>query len=83
LKLVITGGTDATGVPMRPDLPGATRYRIILSGPPGFSPREKGERRRKMVRGKVIPDPRGERRKTALAQLNVAIYYGEGEKRNR
>ncbi|MCE4617305.1 MAG: 30S ribosomal protein S6e [Desulfurococcales archaeon] len=77
LKFVITGGTDATGIPMRSDLPGATRYRLLLSGPPGFLPRERGERRRKMVRGKVIPDPRGERRKTALAQLNVAIYYGD------
>ncbi|MEB3825233.1 MAG: 30S ribosomal protein S6e [Desulfurococcales archaeon] len=74
-RLVITGGTDATGIPMRPDLPGATRKRILLSGPPAFRPKEKGERRRKLVRGKVVPDPRGERRKTALAQLNVKIKY--------
>ncbi len=62
---------------MHPGVPGAGKKRILLSGPPGFHPREKGERRRKLVRGRVIPDPRGERRKTALAQLNVVIDYGE------
>lgn len=81
LKFKIRGGTDATGIPMHPGVPGTGRYKVLLSGPPGFKPREKGERRRKSVRGRVIPDPRGERRKTALAQLNVTVYYGEdGEK---
>ncbi len=76
VRLKIRGGTDASGVPMHPGVPGAGRKRVLLSGPPGFHPREKGERRRKLVRGNVIPDPRAERRKTALAQLNVVIYYG-------
>jgi small subunit ribosomal protein S6e len=74
-RLRITGGTDATGIPMRPDVPGASRKRILISNPPGFHPREEGERRRKLVRGNTIPDPRGERRKTALAQLNTVIVY--------
>ena len=77
LKFKIRGGSDATGIPMHPGVPGAGKKAILLSGPPGFHPREKGERRRKLVRGRMIPDPRGERRKTALAQLNVVIYYGE------
>ncbi len=77
VRLRIRGGSDATGIPMHPGVPGAGKKRILLSGPPGFHPREKGERRRKLVRGRVIPDPRGERRKTALAQLNVVIDYGE------
>ncbi len=80
LKFKIRGGSDATGIPMHPGVPGAGKKRILLSGPPGFHPREKGERRRKLVRGRAIPDPRGERRKTALAQLNVVIVY-EGEKK--
>ncbi|MCE4614856.1 MAG: 30S ribosomal protein S6e [Desulfurococcales archaeon] len=74
-RLKITGGTDATGIPMRPDIPGAARKRILLSSPPGFHPKEEGERRRKLVRGSTVPDPRGERRKTALAQLNAVIVY--------
>ena len=80
LKLKIRGGSDATGIPMHPGVPGALKKAILLSGPPGFHPQERGERRRKLVRGRVVPDPRGERRKTALAQLNVVIYYGEGGK---
>ncbi len=80
VKLKIRGGSDATGIPMHPGVPGALKKAVLLSGPPGFHPRERGERRRKLVRGRVVPDPRGERRKTALAQLNVVIYYGEGGK---
>ncbi|MEB3817060.1 MAG: 30S ribosomal protein S6e [Desulfurococcales archaeon] len=75
IRLQIRGGSDATGIPMHPGVPGAGRKAVLLSGPPGFHPRERGERRRKLVRGRVIPDPRGERRKTALAQLNVVVYY--------
>jgi len=74
-RLRITGGTDATGIPMRPDIPGANRKRVLLSSPPGFHPKEEGERKRKLVRGNTVPDPRGERRKTALAQLNAVIVY--------
>ena len=77
VRLRIRGGSDATGTPMHPGVPGAGKKRVLLSGPPGFHPREKGERRRKLVRGRMIPDPRGERRKTVLAQLNVVIDYGE------
>jgi len=81
LKFKIRGGSDATGFPMHPGVPGSGKKRVLLRGPPGFHPREKGERRRKTVRGRMIPDPRAERRKTALAQLNVIVYYGEEEKR--
>lgn len=77
IKLKIRGGSDATGIPMHPGVPGSGKKAVLLSGPPGFHPRERGERRRKLVRGRVVPDPRGERRKTALAQLNVVVYYGE------
>jgi len=75
VRLRIRGGSDATGTPMHPGVPGSGKKRVYLSKPPGFHPSEKGERRRKLVRGKIIPDPRGERRKTALAQLNVIIDY--------
>ncbi len=75
LRFKIRGGSDASGFPMHPGVPGSGKKKVLLSGPPGYRPRRKGERKRKTVRGRVIPDPRGERRKTALAQLNVVIYY--------
>ncbi|MDP8002892.1 MAG: S6e family ribosomal protein [Caldisphaera sp.] len=77
IKLKIRGGSDATGFPMHPGIPGAVRKKVLLSGPPGFHPTEKGLRKKKTVRGRMVPDPRAERRKTALAQLNVEISYPE------
>jgi len=53
-ELQITGGSDKDGFPMRPDLPGIGRKRILLSGGVGYNPKEKGVRRRKTVRGRVI-----------------------------
>jgi len=55
-KLQITGGTDKDGFPMRPDVHGGVKTRILLSRGPGFKPRRKGERRRKTVRGNMITD---------------------------
>ncbi len=69
--LKITGGTDNSGFPMRPDLPGPAKRRILLSGPPGFHPREKGERRRKTVRGNMISDE--------IVQINTVIVYQSRE----
>ncbi|UXD21738.1 30S ribosomal protein S6 [Ignicoccus pacificus DSM 13166] len=54
--LMITGGSDDSGFPMRPDIPGPVKKKALLSGPPGFHPREKGERRRKTVRGNTISE---------------------------
>lgn len=53
-ELQITGGSDKDGFPMRPDLPGTGRKRLLLSGGVGYNPKEKGVRRRKTVRGRVI-----------------------------
>ncbi len=55
-KLLITGGSDFSGFPMIPTLPGTGKKALLLSGPPGFHPRNKGERRRKYVRGNTISD---------------------------
>jgi len=52
--LQITGGTDKDGFPMHPLVHGAVRKKILLSHPPCFHPKRKGERRRKMVRGNTI-----------------------------
>ena len=53
-KLEITGGTDKDGFPMRRDLPGIGRKRLLLSKSLGFRPKEKGLRKKKSVRGNTI-----------------------------
>ncbi len=69
-KLQITGGSDREGFPMRPDLVGEMRKKILLSSGPGYKPEKKGIRRRKYVRGNTISD--------ATAQLNCKIVEGDG-----
>ncbi len=54
--LKITGGTDQDGFSMHPSLEGTVRKKLLLSKPPGFHPRKKGERRRKTVRGNTIAE---------------------------
>ncbi len=68
-ELEITGGSDKQGFPMRPNLQGVARKRVLLTGGPGFHPKTKGERRRKSVRGNTIsPD---------IVQVNAKIVkYG-------
>jgi len=55
-KLLISGGCDNNGVPMRADVHGGVKKYIVLSGGPGFRPSRHGERRRKLVRGCSITD---------------------------
>ena len=61
----ILGGSDKDGVPMRGNVHGGVRRRVVLSGGAGFSPKNKGERKRKTVRGNVITDE--------IAQINIKI----------
>jgi len=53
-KLQIIGGTDKNGFPMRKDLPGTTRRRLLLSKSIGFKPKDHGVRKKKSVRGNTI-----------------------------
>jgi small subunit ribosomal protein S6e len=53
-ELQITGGTDKDGFPMHPSVHGPGRKSLVLAYPPGFHPRIKGQRRRKMIRGNAI-----------------------------
>ncbi len=55
-KLQIRGGTDKDGFPMRKDVHGTERKRILLSAGAGFRKKRKGERRRKSVRGNTISE---------------------------
>lgn len=53
-KLVIRGGTDKDGFPMRSDLPGAIKKKVLTSGGTGFVPTADGLRKRKTFRGREI-----------------------------
>ncbi|ARM75810.1 30S ribosomal protein S6e [Acidianus manzaensis] len=64
-KLKITGGSDNTGFPMRADISGLAKRRVLLSGPPGYHPEEEGERKRKMVRGDSLSNE--------IVQVNTVI----------
>ena len=55
-KVQIMGGSDTDGVPMNPFVHGGVRRRVVLSGGAGFKPKNKGERKRKTVRGNVLTD---------------------------
>lgn len=70
-ELQITGGSDKDGFPMRADVSGSGRKSILLAAGPGFSPRRKGGRRRKGVRGSRISD--------AIVQVNTKVVK-RGEK---
>ena len=64
-KLKITGGSDKDGFPMRPNIHGGVRVGAILSEGVGFHSSEKGERKRKTLRGNVITD--------AIVQINMKV----------
>jgi small subunit ribosomal protein S6e len=67
-KLKFTGGTDKDGIPMRPDVHGSAKSRIVLSGGVGYKPKHKGDKKRKVVRGNTIS--------TETMYLNFAISEG-------
>jgi small subunit ribosomal protein S6e len=64
-KVQITGGSDKDGFPMRRNVHGGVRRKIVLSGGVGFKPKSKGQRRRKTIRGNVITDE--------IVQINMKI----------
>ncbi|MDR0198178.1 MAG: 30S ribosomal protein S6e [Methanomassiliicoccaceae archaeon] len=68
-KLKITGGSDRNGTPMRKDLPGNKRRKILLSDGLGFHEVYPGERRRKAIRGSAIS--------SEIVQINMSVAeYG-------
>ncbi|MGP3667440.1 MAG: 30S ribosomal protein S6e [Candidatus Bathyarchaeota archaeon] len=64
-KLLITGGTDKDGFPMKPDVHGGVKAKLLLSESVGFHPRFEGERRKKTVRGRIITDD--------IVQVNMKV----------
>ncbi len=66
-KIKITGGSGYEGAPMLPYIEGPVKKYVLLSGPPGFHPRKRGERRRKLVRGNTINEQ--------IVQINAVLIY--------
>ena len=55
-KIKITGGSDKSGIPMRPDVLGASRKRVLIPKGVGLQNAEKGLRKRKLLRGNTISE---------------------------
>jgi small subunit ribosomal protein S6e len=69
----ITGGSDSSGFPMRKDVHGPTKKKILVTKHGiGYKPKRKGQKRRKTVRGNEISYD------MTLINLKV-VKYGEAE----
>ena len=55
-KIKITGGSDKSGIPMRADLLGGMRKRVLIAQGVGLQDNEKGLRKRKLLRGNTISE---------------------------
>ena len=55
-KLKISGGSDKSGFPMRADILGSTRQRVLIPKGVGLQNTEKGLRKRKLLRGNTITE---------------------------
>jgi small subunit ribosomal protein S6e len=52
----ITGGTDKSGFPLRPDVPGARQIRLYVGEGFGFHAPRRGMRKRRTFRGNTISE---------------------------
>lgn len=69
-ELVVTGGSDRQGFPMRGDVDGIGRKKVLIAMPPGFHPKVRGQRKRKSVRGNTISPQ--------ISQVNIKVMaYGK------
>ena len=64
----ITGGSDSSGFPMRKDIDGVGRKRILVVKGVGVKKKRKGQRQRKTVRGNTIGQ------KTNQVNLKILKY---------
>lgn len=69
----ITGGSDTSGFPMRKDVHGPVKKRILVSKKGiGYKPTRKGQKRRKTVRGNEVT--------FNMTLINLEVTkYGEAE----
>lgn len=71
-ELKITGGSDKSGFPMRKDLSGASRRKILTTKSIGVNIKKGGLRRRKSVVGNQVSSS------TSQINLNVVKHGGQG-----
>jgi small subunit ribosomal protein S6e len=74
-KLRITGGSDKDGFPMRPDIHGGVKTRVIVAKGIGFHSTRKGKRKRKTMRGNVITEE--------TFQINMQVAESPKETKER
>ena len=68
-RLKITGGSDGSGVPLRGDIEGNQRRKLLIRESVGFHPVRHGQRRRKLIRGRNLS--------SEVSQINLKILeYG-------
>ena len=71
-EIEITGGSDYCGFPMRKDVLGVGRKRILAVGGVGIRNKEKGIKKRKTVCGNTIH--------AKISQINVKVLSGKPAK---
>jgi small subunit ribosomal protein S6e len=71
-ELQVTGGSDNSGFPMRKDVGGQARKRIIITRGVGFKTEVKGQRKRVSIRGNTIS---GE-----ISQINCKVVKAGKDK---
>jgi small subunit ribosomal protein S6e len=64
-KVKITGGSDKDGFPLRSDIHGGVKTRVVMAHGVGFHPACQGQRRRKTIRGNVITEE--------VVQINMTV----------
>lgn len=74
-RVSVTGGCDQAGFPMRPDVHGGVKSRVLLRGGVGYRPKEKGIRRRRTIRGNTITED--------IVQINMKIVEKPKKKPER
>jgi small subunit ribosomal protein S6e len=55
-KVMVTGGSDRAGFPMRADIMGGGKKYVLLTEGVGFRHAEEGMKKRKLVRGNTITE---------------------------
>ena len=68
-ELQITGGSDNDGFPMRKDVSGTARKKILVSHGTGFHARQPGMRKRMSIRGNTISED--------ISQINTKVLLIE------
>lgn len=55
-KVMITGGSDKAGFPMRSDVLGGGKNYVLMTSGSGFHSKEDGVKERKLVRGNLVTE---------------------------